>query len=486
MSKRQSRLFCTVALAAALAAGGAGPLSAPPAAAQPVRALPNGAPSSFADIVQRVAPAVVSIDVTRSAPARPNMPQLFPGFPFFFGFPGTPDGNNGAPNLPNARVSGSGFFITPTGYIVTNNHVVENATKVMIRTNEGRELEARIIGRDPLTDLAVLKVEGSNFPYVTFEASAKPRVGDWVIAMGNPFGLGGTTTAGIVSAYGRDIGEAYVDYLQIDAPINRGNSGGPTFDVYGRVIGVNTAIFSPSGGSVGIGFAIPADIADRITKQLISGGSIVRGYIGAMVPNLTPEIAESLGIPGRKGALVAEVTPGGPGDAAGLRAGDAILSLNGQELTSSSDLTRRVGVAREGDRLRLEVWRDGRRQTIEIRAGRRPAEDAPGVVNPAEAASLGLTLRPLDQASRTQYRLPPTARGVVIDAVSPSSDAAEKGLRAGDVIERVGDRSVVAPADVREAIEAARRQARPSVLVRVWREGRSLFVPLKLPDAAVR
>lgn len=485
MRKRQQRLLCSVALAAALAAGGVGPLT-PPAAAQPVRASPAGAPSSFADIVQRVAPAVVSIDVTRSAPARPNLPQLFPGLPFFFGFPGTPDGGEGAPSLPNARVSGSGFFITPTGYIVTNNHVVENATKVTVRTNEGRELEARIIGRDPLTDLAVLKVDGTNFPYVDFEASAKPRVGDWVIAMGNPFGLGGTATAGIVSAYGREIGGAYVDYLQIDAPINRGNSGGPTFDVYGRVIGVNTAIFSPSGGSVGIGFAIPADIADRITKQLIAGGSIVRGYIGAMVQNLTPEIAESLGIPGRKGALVAEVTPGGPGEAAGLRAGDAILSINGQELTSSSDLTRRVGAAREGDRLRLEVWRDGRRQTLDVRAGRRPAEEGPEAVNPVEAASLGLTLRPLDQAVRTQYRLPATARGVVIERVAPGSDAAEKGLRAGDVIDRVGDRSVSAPAEVREAIEAARRQGRASVLVRVWRDGRSLFVPLKLPGATAR
>ncbi len=478
MIKRQPRLLCSVALAAALAGGGGGPLTAP-AVAQPVRALPAGVPSSFADIVQRVAPAVVSIDVTRSAPARPNLPQLFPGFPFFFGFPNTPDGNN-APVMPNARVSGSGFFITPSGYIVTNNHVVENATKVSVRTNEGRELEARIIGRDPLTDLAVLKVEGSNFPYVTFEADAKPRVGDWVIAMGNPFGLGGTATAGIVSAYGRDIGEAYVDYLQIDAPINRGNSGGPTFDVYGRVIGVNTAIFSPSGGSVGIGFAIPAEIADRITKQLISGGSIVRGYIGAMVQNLTPEIAESLGIPGRKGALVAEVTPGGPGDAAGLRAGDAVLSLNGRELTSSSDLTRRVGTAREGDRLRLEIWRDGRRQTLEVRAGRRPADEGPGATSPVEAASLGLTLRPLDESARSQYRLPATARGVVIDAVSPGSDAAEKGLRAGDVIDRVGDRAVLTPAEVREAIDAARRQGRSSVLVRVWREGRSLFVPLRL------
>jgi serine protease Do len=478
MLKRSQRVLCSVALAAGLAAGSTGPITGP-AAAQTAQPVPSGAPSSFADIVQRVAPAVVSVDVTRSAPARSNIPQLFPGFPFFFGFPNAPDGSN-TPSLPNARVSGSGFFITSTGYIVTNNHVVENATKVAVRTNDGREFDARIIGRDPLTDLAVLKVEGSSFPHVTFETKAKPRVGDWVIAMGNPFGLGGTATSGIVSAYGRDIGEAYVDYLQIDAPINRGNSGGPTFDVYGRVIGVNTAIFSPSGGSVGIGFAIPADIAETITKQLMSGGSIVRGHIGATVQNLTPEIADSLGIPGRKGALVAELTPGGPAERAGLRAGDAILSLNGRELTSSTDLTRRVGASREGDQLRLEVWRDGRRQTIEVRAGRRPVDQGPGAVSPTEAATLGLRLRPLDQAARAQHRLPATVRGVVIEAVAPGSDAAEKGLRAGDVLERVGDRDVLSAEDVREAIDAARRQGRPSVLVRLWREGRSLFVPLRL------
>ncbi|EEF21972.1 Protease degQ precursor, putative, partial [Ricinus communis] len=246
-------LLATTTLAIPRPAGGA--------AAPAARIAPAAGPTSFADIIARVAPAVVSIDVARPAGPRANFAQLLPGPPFGFRF-GPPD-EDAPPRLPDARVSGSGFFISPDGYVVTNNHVVENATKVTVRLNDGRELDARIVGRDPLTDLAVLKVNASGLAYVSFETAARPRVGDWVIAMGNPFGLGGTATTGIVSAYGRDIGEAYVDYLQIDAPINRGNSGGPAFDVYGRVIGVNTAIYSPSGGSVGIGFAIPADIADR-------------------------------------------------------------------------------------------------------------------------------------------------------------------------------------------------------------------------------
>ena len=480
----QATLLASAALALALATGGLSPTVCF-AAAQPARSLPVRPPSSFADIIARVAPAVVSIDVTRSAPASPYLPERFPGLPFFFGFPSAPDGDEEPRTPPLARVSGSGFFIAPDGYIVTNNHVVENATKVTVRTNDGRELAARIIGRDPLTDLAVLKVSGSRFAFVTFETTARPRVGDWVVAMGNPFGLGGTASAGIVSADGRDIGEAYVDYLQIDAPINRGNSGGPAFDVQGRVVGVNTAIYSPNGGSVGIGFAIPADIADHVTKQLIADGGIVRGYLGTLVQNLTPEIAGSLGIPGRTGALVVETTPGGPAEAAGLQPGDAILTLNGQPLASSSDLTRRVAAAREGERLRLEVWRAGRRQTLDVRAARRPDDrTAPVPGGPAGVDSLGLRLRPLDAEARSLYRLPDDARGVVIESVSPGSDAAEKGLRAGDVIDRVGDRVVTTPSDIHAAIEAARNQGRPAVLIRVWRSGRSLFVPLKLatPD----
>jgi serine protease Do len=334
----------------------------------------------------------------------------------------------------------------------------------------------------------VLKVEGSAFPYVTFATEARPRVGDWVIAVGNPFNLGGTATAGIISAYGRDIGEAYVDYLQIDAPINRGNSGGPTFDIYGRVIGVNTAIFSPTGGSVGIGFAIPANVADPITRQLIANGTVTRGYIGATVQNLSTELAESLGLRGRKGALVAEVSPGGPAAASGLQAGDVILALNGRPLESSTDLTRRIALAKAGEVLRLELHRQGRTQQVEVRAGVRPRGDEELAAGPAadHEAMLGLTLRPADEAARRQYGLSPAAQGVVVVQVAPGSEAAQKGLRPGDVLSRVGERAVSTPANVAEAIADARRRGRTSVLALVTRSNRPLFVPLRLDPAADR
>lgn len=460
----------------------AGPLG-PPALAQPVNRPPTAAaqgPGSFADIVERVAPAVVSIDVTRPTPPRPNLRDLFPGFPF----PGAPQApeSDGAPSQPEARASGSGFFISASGYIVTNNHVVEEATKITVKLSDGRELAAELVGRDPLTDLAVVKVDGSGFPFVSFETRATPRVGDWVVAVGNPFGLGGTATTGIVSAYGRNIGQAYVDFLQIDAPINRGNSGGPTFDVFGRVIGVNTAIFSPSGGSVGIGFAIPADLADRITRQLMSSGSITRGYLGAQIQNITPDIAASLGISGQTGALVAEVTPGGPADQEGLRSGDVVLRLNGEKLDSATDLTRRVALARPGDQLALSILRGGRAQEIRVRAGTRPTDDPVAGAASESATVLGLDLRALDAAARQRLRLPPGRSGVLIAGVLPGSDAAAKGLRAGDVLEQVGGRPVTDAAEVSAEVARLRAAGRPGVLVRIYRDGRSLFVPLELPD----
>jgi serine protease Do len=472
------------AAAAVLATAGAGvALSAtaatsPPAPVRP----PPGAPASFADIIQRVSPAVVSIDVTRPAEPRNTLPEAFRGLPFGFPFPlQPPNGGGGQRKAPDARVAGSGFFISADGYVVTNNHVVERATKVTVKLSDGRELPAKVVGADPLTDLAVVKVEGRGFPFVSFETQARPRVGDWVVAVGNPFGLGGTATAGIVSAYGRDIGEAYVDYLQIDAPINRGNSGGPTFDVYGRVIGVNSQIFSPSGGSVGIGFAIPSDVAANITRRLIAEGSITRGYLGAYVQNLTPAIAESLGLKGRKGALVAEVTAGGPADQAGLKSGDAVLAMDGRRLESAADLTRRIGEAHEGQALRLEIWRDGRSQTVTVRAGKRPAEDQAAGPAAGGTETLGMALRPLDDETRRRLRLPPGQRGVVVGAVLPGSDAARQGLRPGDVIEEVGGRAVASPADVRQAVAAAQGQGRDSVLVRAMRDGHGLYLALELP-----
>jgi serine protease Do len=342
--------------------------------------------------------------------------------------------------------------------------------------------------------LAVIKVEGDNFPFVSFETAARPRVGDWVIAVGNPFGLGGTATAGIISAYGRDIGETFVDYIQIDAPINRGNSGGPTFDVYGRVIGVNTAIFSPSGGSVGIGFAIPADIADNITKQLMAGGKITRGYLGATIQPVTPEIADSLGIPGKKGALVAELVPGGPAEKSGVMAGDVVMSVNGHPVNNASELTRLVAASHSGDILSLSVLRGGQEKVIQVRSGVRPSEeelarqqnpeqgqkDEPRGGSAAKPNALGLSVGPLDEASRRRYSLPADVHGVVVQGVLSSSDAGKKGIKAGDVLVRAGDRAITSAADLAAAIDLARKAGRSSMLVFIYRDGRQIGVPLKL------
>lgn len=502
--------------AAALAATGAswpGAVAQPQplikASTSPVFAPPPGAPLSFADIFERVAPAVVSIDVTSRA-QRPRTPQGFsipglPGFPFNLEPPGGEDDEDGAPARPGqqgrgpeAQATGSGFFISADGYIVTNNHVVADAEKIVVRLNDERELPARLVGRDEGTDLAVLKVEGTRFPFVSFENEAKPRVGDWVIAVGNPFNLGGTATAGIISANGRDIGEQYADYIQIDAPINRGNSGGPTFDVYGRVIGVNTAIFSPTGGSVGIGFAIPADVADSITKQLIASGRVVRGYLGVSIQNVSPEVAESLGVEPRKGALVADVTPNGPAARGGVQQGDVILRINGREVTSSTDLTRQVANVRAGEVIRLEVLRAGRRVQLQVTSGTRPSnaelaasesgsagrQGAPGQRAPGATAVtvLGMGLSPLDAALRAQLNIGADVNGVAIISVAGDSEASRRGLRRGDVLQRVGDRAVTTPAEVEAAVAAARATNRPAVLILVNRGGRPLFTALRFAE----
>ena len=486
--------------------------------AHPAAAPVSVAPSSFADIVQRVAPAVVSIDVEGKASRSPVALQgpvpfgapdadedddgdddsgqggLPPGFDLrrFFQqqVPGggqggqrgqQPDGRD----LPKTQATGSGFFISADGYIVTNNHVVEGADSITVRTNDDRSLKAKLVGRDPATDLAVIKVVGGNFPFVSFEDRAMPRVGDWVIAVGNPFNLGGTATAGIVSALGRPnvSGSSYVDYMQIDAPINRGNSGGPTFDVYGRVVGVNSAIFSPSGGSVGIGFDIPADVAASVAHQLISGGKVVRGYIGATVQGVTPEIADSLGVEGHKGALVAELTPGGPSEKAGLRPGDLVTKVNGREVASASDLTRQVGLAHAGDDIHLTVRREGRIQDVVVRSGVRPSE--------AVIAKAGYETAPDSDAAPAEgsrvlgMRLSPKeGGGVAIDGVAGASDAGRKGLKQGDVILQAGDHRAASPADVAAAVAEARKAGRTNVLVLIARDGRRSFIPLEVAPAA--
>jgi serine protease Do len=494
INRKQLMAGAAGALAASALFTGAGHVTAQPRAvnATPVPATATAGLPSFADIVERVAPAVVSVDV--EGKARPQPTQFrgrdgddgdeadpFQGLPpelrRFFG-PG--QGQGATPFAPQPmRGTGSGFFISADGYIVTNNHVVGEADKITVRTSDGQTLDARLIGHDPATDLAVIKVEGRNHPFVSFEERGKPRVGDWVVAVGNPFNLGGTATAGIVSALNRAnvSGSSYVDYMQIDAPINRGNSGGPTFDLNGRVVGVNSAIFSPSGGSVGIGFDIPADVAAAVARDLIANGKVVRGYVGATIQDINADLAEGLGVKAKEGALVADVVPGGPSDKAGLRSGDVVLKVEGTDIHSATDLTRQVALAKAGSPIRMVVRRNGREQSISVISGVRPDEDKlaandrsspfPERGAPAPGA-LGLMLSPNPGG------------GVKVDGVQPGSEAAQKGLREGDVIEQVGGRSASSPADVKSAVEAARAAGRKNLVVQVAREGRHLFLPLQV------
>jgi len=458
-----------------------------------------GAPLSFADIFERVSPAVVSIDVT----SRPAVTPLhgIPGFgnlPFDIVPRGQGEDGGGAQPAPKQMSAGSGFFISADGYIVTNNHVVEHAEDIKVILKDGKELKGTVVGRDEATDLAVIKVDGHDYPFVDFENTSKPRVGDWVLAVGNPFSLGNTATAGIVSAYNRDLGgpSNFVDYIQIDAPINRGNSGGPTFDTYGRVIGVNTAIFSPSGGSVGIGFDIPADVAASVTKQLISTGKIQRGYIGASIQALSDEMADSFGLAGRTGAVVADVVPGGPAQKAGVLSGDVVVGVNGHPIASYTEMTREVAKVPAGGLARLDIFRNGKEQSIDVHTGLRPSEEqlaqgdnqgdgeegAPGATpRPTPGAPiLGMNLAPVNPAERQEFNLTENAHGVVVEGVKSSSDASDKGLQRGDVIVRVGDRQVTSTSDVTAAVEAWKHAGRKEIPLAVSRGGRTLFVPLKI------
>lgn len=458
-------------------AGASGRLNVSAGANGVAFAPPQGAPLSFADIFSQVSPAVVQIDVkTRVESTRGGMIQI-PGLPF--AIPNPNSGEEGEDEGRTARGAGSGFFISADGFIVTNNHVVADAVEISVKMADGRELPAQVIGRDEGTDLAVIKVDGTDFPFVTFEETAQPRVGDWVIAVGNPFGLGGTATAGIVSAQGRNqVDRSFVDYLQIDAAINQGNSGGPTFDIYGRVIGVNSAIYSQTGGSVGIGFAIPASTAKTITDQLMRGQAIERGYVGLALQTLPPEYWESIGQPRNfKGAYVAQVTPGGPAATAGVREDDILVSVNGEAVANSTDATRAVGRASPGDAIRLEVLRDGRRQTINVRSGRRPAESvlnaeqdgsggSSGPVQPPAAQGEvveGMTVTPLTAANRSRYNAPEDVSGLVITNIARGTPASRLGFSAGMIITRANGQAVNSPDQLKAAVDTARRAGRKGV-----------------------
>jgi serine protease Do len=448
-------------------------------------APPSGAPTSFADLIERVRPAVVSISVRQApnAATGPGLEGLPPGFEEFFrGRPGRPGG-------PAPTSLGSGFFIDQSGTIVTNHHVIAGAEEITIRTSDGRDLPADIVGSDEPTDIAVLRIRGGGrFQFVTFDDSRHIRVGDWVVAVGNPFGLDGTATAGIVSAIGRrDAGSsAYVDYVQIDAPINRGNSGGPTFDLNGNVIGVNSAIFSPTGGSVGIGFAIPASTASQVVAQLQRGGRVSRGWIGVSIQPLDADIARSLGLDEARGALVASVVPEGPAARAGIQQGDVILSLDGSRISDSRDLTQRVGATEVGRSSRVEVLRNGQRRNLTIRLQERPSEQQLASTQPTPnatppetpsqggvaSAGLGVTVRPVTAEDRTRLSLAANQAGLIVTAVAPASDAAEKGLAAGDVILQADGRAVRTAQELTTATDAARRATRPVLLQIDGRAGR--------------
>jgi serine protease Do len=473
--------------------------------------LEQGMPFSFADLVEQVSPAVVTIMVEREQQGRqmPGMDQIPAPFRDFFKQFGGPDqdqdpgqgqgqgqGRNRGPQTFRSQAMGSGFIIDATGYIVTNNHVIDGANKISAKLPNGREFTAKLVGADEATDVALLKVDGVNdLPVVAFGDDRRVRVGDWVVAVGNPFGLGGTVTAGIVSSIGRDIGNGpYTDFIQIDAPINQGNSGGPTFDLSGRVIGVNSAIFSPSGGSVGIGFAIPASTVKTIVDQLRDHGNVARGWLGVQIQNLTPDLAASLGAGSEKGAIVANVIEESPAAKAGFRQGDVILSLNGTEIDDNRDLTRKVASLLAGDRATFVVLRDGSRQNLTALIAKRDeaqiasAQPTPnqgkggGQRAPQATTTLGMQLSALTQETRDQFDIDMSVNGVVVSSVDPNSEAAEKGFRPGDVIVSVGNKNVRAPAEIEQGITEARRAHRESVLFLVAGRGGQRYVALKTPQ----
>jgi serine protease Do len=447
-------------------------------------------PAGFADLVAKVKPAVISVrvkldeanDTNGPGPEAENLPPSMKGTPFekfFRQFDGTPGGN-----LQHHEIItgvGSGFFISADGYAVTNNHVVDHATSVQVTTDDGTTYTAKVIGTDPKTDLALIKVDGKkDFTYVNLENQI-PRVGDWVVAVGNPYGLGGTVTAGIISAEGRDIGAGpYDNYIQIDAPINKGNSGGPTFDTNGNVIGVNTAIYSPSGGSVGIGFDVPAPTVKMIVAQLKEHGTVTRGWLGVQVQPVTTGIAESLGLKQAQGALVDDAQPDTPAAQAGLRAGDVITSVNGNPIKDSRTLAREISGMAPGSSAKLDILRKGEAQTITVTLAKMPNNiQKVGRADESEQGlkgipHLGLSVAPAGDVGGAGDK------GVVVTAVEPDGPAAEHGLQSGDVILAVGGKNVSSAADLRNALSEAKSDGKRDVLMQVKTSDNTHFVAMPI------
>ncbi|SMX43595.1 putative periplasmic serine endoprotease DegP-like precursor [Maliponia aquimaris] len=454
---------------------------------QSLMASARGAPESFADLAERISPSVVNITTSTTVSGRTGPQGIVPeGSPFEDFFREFQD-RNGPSRPRRSSALGSGFVISEDGYIVTNNHVIEGADEITIEFFEGFELPAKLIGTDPNTDIALLKVEADKpLKYVNFGDSDTARVGDWVMAMGNPLGQGFSVSAGIVSARNRALSGTYDDYIQTDAAINRGNSGGPLFNMDGQVIGVNTAILSPNGGSIGIGFSMASNVVMNVVDQLQKFGETRRGWLGVRIQDVSADVAEALGLAEAKGALVSDV-PEGPAKEAGMEAGDVILSFDGIEVTDTRQLVRVVANTQVGKAVRVVVNRNGETQTLKVTLGRREeAQSAVPAAAPAapeevtELKTLGLTLSPLTEELMTELNLPDGTTGLAIMGVEETSEAYEKGLRAGDVLTEVGQNPITSVEDLEARIEEAKDEGRKSILLLVRRGGDPRFVALSL------
>ncbi|XSG81191.1 MAG: Do family serine endopeptidase [Methyloligella sp. ZOD6] len=500
-SLRRSAMFA-VALIGAGALGFSMADSVPFASAEPVPTTPPAAAAvpNFSDLVKKVSPAVVSINVkgnTETAegefeiPGMPEIPKDSPFYEFFKRFGQVPKGM--PRNRHPMQAQGSGFFISPDGYLVTNNHVVEEADEITVTMEDGEQYTAEMVGNDPRTDIALLKVDGKKLPYVEF-SDKDPEVGEWVLAVGNPFGLGGTVTAGIISAHNRDIGSGPYDYLQIDAAVNRGNSGGPSFTLDGKVVGMNTAIFSPSGGNVGIAFAVPAALVKEVVGELKNNGSVNRGWLGVVIQNVTEDLADGVGLDEAKGALVSKVSEDGPAAEEGIEAGDVITAVNGKEVEDSRDLARKIAELEPDTDVTLSVNRYGDEREVDVTLGKFPSgqklaklrgdEEPEGESTGEEMKDLGLSVAPASSMPGAGEE------GVVITEILPDSDAAEKGLSVGDVILQVGGKDVTNAKDIAEGIRQTmskpknKGKEKVNVIFRIKSGDRMSFIALALKNQA--
>ena len=506
MTKTKSRILTALALTTALTAPVlVAPLFTAPAAVAAAPTAPSVAGvQDFSDLAAKVTPAVVNVSVTMKAGAaddedesrmsdrsqQQQMEEFMRRFGEQFGQRGMPQGKPQQRQAQKAQAVGTGFIVDPKGWIVTNYHVAGKADSITVTMTDGRKLPAKMVGGDEKTDLALLKVESDKpLPYVSFGDATKVRVGQAVMAVGNPFGLGGTVTTGIVSARGRDIHSGpFDDYIQTDAAINRGNSGGPLFDMDGNVIGINTAIYSPSGGSVGLGFAIPSSLAEPVIAQLKTNGKVERGLLGVQIQPVTEELAQSMSLGDEKGALVAQVTPDSAAMAAGVQSGDVIRSVDGKNVDTIKDLTRMISSMKPGTAAKIGLLRDGKEMTLTAKIGGEKAEggvvkaSADGKPAKAEPMAYGVSLAPISKEARQELKLDDSVKGALIASVEQGSPADEMGLKQGDVLQQVGRDTVDSPKAAVEKLAEAKKTGKP-VLMKVYREGMTRFVAV-MPRAA--